>query len=192
MKRIILASLCVMCVFPVFAQEKKSVKVPSVIVNGGDFKELAKNKINGNEVMFVKNWSYYSNKPFKLEKNSSGAYEVTTNGCLGGGFGVPKGCPQGYDYKLTVTAKGKTLSLRTWSWVGYNPRSNHRRLSIPGYKLTDTFKDYTFTFPCIPNEYYVVLWVDGDKTISRIKCELVPAAAGNKTEEAKNVPPAKK
>ncbi len=176
MKKLILAALFAACILPLSAQEKKDVKIPAVIVNGGEFKELAKTKIRGKEVQFVKGWSYYSDKAFKVEKTASGTYEVTTDGCFGGGFGVPKGCPEGYEYKLTITAKGKTLSLRTWSWVGYNPRTNHRRLTIPGYKLTDTYKDYTFTFPCIPNEYYVVLWVDGNKTISKIKCELVPAA----------------
>lgn len=175
MKKLIFAALCALCVLSVSAQQKKEVKVPAVTVNGGEFKELAKVKINGKEQQFVKGWNYYSNKAFKLEKNTNGTYEVTTDGCLGGGFGVPKDCPQGYEYKVTITAKGKTLSLRTWSWVGYNPRTDHRRLTIPGYKLTDTYKDYTFTFPCLPKEYYVVLWVDGNKTIRKIQCELVPA-----------------
>ena len=190
MKKLILAALCAMCVLPVTAQQKKEVKVPAVTVNGGDFKELAKVKINGKEQQFVKGWNYYSGKPFKVEKGASGTYEVTTDGCFGGGFGVPKGCPEGYDYKVTITARGKTLSLRTWSWEGYNPRTNHRRLTIPGYKLTDTYKDYSFTFPCLPKEYYVVLWVDGNKTISKIKCELVPAAA--KAENIKKDVAAKK
>lgn len=181
--------LCASVAAPLAGQAKKGTALPEVVVSNGNMKTAGKMKLNGKEVDFVKSWSVYGNAKYSITKNAAGSYDVYTNGCFGGGFGVPKNCPQGYDYKLTITAKGKNLSVRTWSWVGYNPRSEHRRLTLPEkYTLTDTFKDYTFTFPCLPKEYYVVLWIDGEKTISNIKCELVPA----KAKAQKTALPAKK
>lgn len=180
MKKTILFALCCCVLLPLASQEKKEQEkktVPAIVIPNGDMKLPGKAKIQGKEVDFVKNWAAYG-PGWSVTKNDSDSYDVHTKGCFEGGFGVPKGCPEGYDYKLTVTAKGKSLALRTWSWEGYKPRTNHRRLSLPvKYKLTDEFKEYVFTFPCLPKEAYMVLWIDGDKTIRSVKCELVPAEA---------------
>ena len=175
-----LFALCCCVLLPLASQEKKEEgkkMVPVIVVPNGDMKLPGKAKFQGKEVDFVKNWTAYG-PGWSVTRNDSGSFDVYTRGCFEGGFGVPKGCPEGYDYKLTITAKGKNLALRTWSWEGHQPRTNHRSLSLPvKYKLTNEFKNYVFTFPCLPKESHVILWVDGDKTIRKIRCELVPAEA---------------
>ena len=140
------------------------------LIRNGNFAVLSKTKINGKEVMFPKGWSLAGSDKFKIIKSSTGN-QIWTSGNFNSGFGVPKGLESGKNYHLVIRAKGKgTMSIGTWSWEGYNPRTNHRRLHSHKYQLTDEFKDYTFTFPCLPKEYYVVLWIYGTKTIENVSC----------------------
>lgn len=142
------------------------------LIRNGNFAVLAKTKIMGKEVMFPKGWSLAGSDKLKIIKSAAGN-EIWTSGNFNTGFGVPKGLESGKNYHLVIRAKGKgTMSIGTWSWEGYNPRTNHRRLHSPKYQLTDEYKDYTFTFPCLPKEHYVVLWIYGTKTISNISCTI--------------------
>lgn len=145
-------------------------------VKNGNFAVLSKQKIGGKMVSFPKNWSVYGGavKNYKVTKTASG-HELWTNGVLACGFGVPKVSGKN-DYNLTIRAKGKgNMEVWTWSWVGYNPRSEHRRLKLGKVKLTDKYQDYTFKMPHIAKEYYVIWYIGGNKTISSVSCTLAPA-----------------
>ena len=77
---------------------------------------------------------------------------------------------------VSLVAKGTgKIGIRTWSWEGHNPRTNHRRVEdLPKYDLSDTYKDYTFRIPYLPKEYYQIFYIDGnDKTIEKVSCTVV-------------------
>ena len=145
------------------------------IVNG-NFAELAKQKIGGQESVFPKKWQLYGNtRDWKIIKTAKGN-EIYTKGVLSTGITVPKDLPEGSFYNLVIRAKGTgKIGIRTWSWEGYSPRTNHRRLvNLPKYDLTDTYKDYTFRIPYLPKEYYLIFYIDGnDKTIENVSCTIV-------------------
>lgn len=98
------------------------------IVNG-NFAELSKQKIGGQEVMFPKKWELYGNtKDWKIIKTGKGN-EIHTKGVLTTGIPVPKDLEEGSFYNLVIRAKGTgKIGIRTWSWEGHNPRTNHRRV----------------------------------------------------------------
>ena len=92
------------------------------------------------------------------------------------GIPVPKDLEEGSFYNLVIRAKGTgKIGIRTWSWEGYDPRTNHRRVEdLPKYDLTDTYKDYTFRIPYLPKEYHHMFYIDGDdKTIENVSCTIV-------------------
>ncbi len=142
------------------------------IING-NFAELTKQKIGGQEIMFPKRWELYGNTSgVKITKTGKG-HEVYTQGVFTTGIAVPKDLEEGSFYNLTVRAKGKgKIGARSWSWEGYSPRTNHRRVEdLPKFDLTSEYRDYTFRIPYLPKEYYIILYVDGsDKTIENISC----------------------
>ena len=142
------------------------------IVNG-NFAELSKQKIGRQEVMFPKKWELYGNtKDWKIIKTGKGN-EIYTKGVLTTGIPVPKDLEEGSFYNLVIRAKGTgKIGIRTWSWEGHNPRTNHRRVEdLPKYDLSDTYKDYTFRIPYLPKEYYQIFYIDGnDKTIENVSC----------------------
>ena len=145
------------------------------LIPNGNFAELSKQKIGEQEVMFPKNWELYGNtQDWKIVKTEKGN-EIYTKGVLTIGIAVPKDQPEGSFYNLVIRAKGKgKIGIRTWSWEGYNPRTNHRRLEdLPKYDLTETYKDYTFRIPYLPKEYYLIIYIDGeDKTIEKVSCTI--------------------
>ena len=142
------------------------------LIRNGNFAVMGESKIDGKKVPFPQFWSLAGSKSYKIIPTATGN-QVWTSGNFNCGFGVPKGLESGKNYHLVIRAKGPgTMSIGTWSWEGYQPRTNHRRLSSPRYKLTDKFEDYTFTFPCLPAESYVVLWIYGTKTIENVSCTI--------------------
>ena len=146
---------------------------PEELISNGNFAELSKQKIGEQETMFPKKWELYGNtKDWKIIKTEKGN-EIYTKGVLTTGIPVPKDLEEGSFYNLVIRAKGTgKIGIRTWSWEGHNPRTNHRRVEdLPKYDLSDTYKDYTFRIPYLPKEYYQIFYIDGnDKTIENVSC----------------------
>ncbi len=146
---------------------------PKDLIANGNFAELAKQKIGGEETMFPKKWELYGNTvDWKIIKTGKGN-EIYAKGVLATGFPVPKDLEEGSFYNLVIRAKGTgKIGIRTWSWEGYSPRTNHRRVEdLPKYDLTDTCRDYTFRIPYLPKEYYLIFYIDGnDKSIENVSC----------------------
>ena len=86
------------------------------LISNGNFAELSKQKIGGQETMFPKKWELYGNtRDWKIIKTGKGN-EVYTKGVLTIGIAVPKNQPEGSFYNLVIRAKGTgKIGIRTWS-----------------------------------------------------------------------------
>ena len=144
------------------------------LIKNGNFAELVKTRIGGQEEMFPKHFEVYGSsvKNHKVVKTAKG-HEVWSKGVLAVGFGVPKGMPEGSVYTLVVRAKGQgKIGVRTWSWEGHSARKNHRHLNLPKQALTESWHDYTFKIPYLPKETYMIVYIDGNVTLENISCTI--------------------
>jgi hypothetical protein len=144
------------------------------LIRNGNFAQIGerKNK-DGSKYKFPKYWSPAGSsiRKHKIEKTNSGNI-LWYNGVIYSYFAVSKNSTG--TYKFVVQAKGKgKIDCRTWSWEGYKPRTNHRRLKLGAFKLTDEFKEYTFKCKVLPDEHCIIWYIYGtDISVKNVSCTI--------------------
>ena len=146
------------------------------LIQNGNFAELQPQEWTpGKATDFPKHWELAgrSLEHFRVETSSQGS-KVWTSGTLFTGVPVPKEQAPESQYIFVVRACGKgSISARTWSWQGYQPRSNHRHLQLEKFPLSEGFQDYYFKVPYLLDEAHMIFYIDGlDKTVQNVSCTL--------------------
>ncbi len=173
MKKLFILSLALCATILTASAQQAAAAAPKELIANGNFAELTKQKIGGQEIMFPKRWELYGNTGGVVITKTATGNEVTTKGAFTIGMGVPKNLTDGTTYEVKIRAKGQgKIGIRTWSWEGYSPRTNHRHENkIPKFDLTEQYQDFTFKVPYLPKEHYMVIYIDGaNKTIENVSC----------------------
>jgi hypothetical protein len=174
MSRKTLCMMFVVSMFFAFTGTKANTKNTKNLIRNPDFSELIERKYkDGTIYKCPKHWEYAGyaltkkqNKIIPKENGNNVWYKTVIY------TGVRPSKLENAEYIITVRAKGTgKIQVRTWSWKGYSPRTDHRRLDLGEFKLTDKFKDYEFKCKIIPGEEYIIFYIYGkDITLSKVSC----------------------